>query len=680
MTSPAPARSVREHLLEIGALAISAQLALWSIDVLVNLGLAKRLVRPHELIGTPTDFAGLFLVDLQVALLATAVACLLATLLARVLGSGDSRWERVAIVTALFAVLTVTVGSSLVWGILSGVIAWVVVRLVPRGPLSRTWPGRTALIVWLLLVAAFGVHGADYAATRTWGPAAANGVAAVLALLGFVVTVRFKTRARAWMFGLVPLWAALALGTKLCVGSAFYYGNETAAGGSGNGSGPNIVLIVLDTVRADHLKGFGHHRDTMPALERWGSNALMVTRAVSPAGWTMPAHASLFSGRSVSEHGIHHGAGTERRSPFRTPALEGIVWLPDVLAALGYDCLAVSANLLAIPDEVTGFRKILNPDHSDWDRTVAAFVDRRSPLTARLSERLRWRLPYVDAARIIDITMRAVPETNGPVFLFVNLMDAHSPYHPPAESMETFGNSNEHLFSRYSSHTDLRRQWDALPPGKEQYLESLYDGELRWLDGNLARVLSWIDERFGEDSIVIVTSDHGEELGEEGRVGHEYGLGQSLVHVPLYVRSPALPAGRTDSVFSLRGLFHFIAASARGEEPSLTGLDGQAALSERYPCGACTREFGPDYARPWVSLIEGSVKAVGPSTYGLELYHLSESRFDRKTKYKDPTAAQVLGERIDLYWETHRDRREGKGASSPSKDERDRLKSLGYVN
>ena len=118
---------------------------------------------------------------------------------------------------------------------------------------------------------------------------------------------------------------------------------------------------------------------------------------------------------------------------------------------------------------------------------------------------------------------------------------------------------------------------------------------------NLDRLLAWIDERFGEDSIVIVTSTMGEELGEHGRVGHEYGLAQSLVHVPLYIRSPGLASGRTDAVVSLTSLFDFIMASALGKEPELESRPLEMPLgksrgpSDTHAAAACA-ESGPTMA------------------------------------------------------------------------------------
>jgi hypothetical protein len=113
---------------------------------------------------------------------------------------------------------------------------------------------------------------------------------------------------------------------------------------------------------------------------------------------------------------------------------------------------------------VSGFDRTLLPHRSDWFlSTIGGRLDRRSPLSRRISERLRWRMPYVDARGIVDIAMRAVRETDPPLFVFVNLLDAHAPYNPPEQALTLLGVEVDPRFPRYWHHTELTRNWASIP-------------------------------------------------------------------------------------------------------------------------------------------------------------------------------------------------------------------------
>jgi arylsulfatase A-like enzyme len=354
-----------------------------------------------------------------------------------------------------------------------------------------------------------------------------------------------------------------------------------------------------------------------------------------------------------------------------------------VLHDEGYYCLAVSANALALRPEITGFDRVVIPARDDWSSsTLAARVDAVSPLTRRVGERMGWRVPYVDARGIVDIAMRAVPGDDRPLFLFINFLDAHAPYNPPAPALKELGVQPGHLFPRYMLHRNISRLWDSLPEGKSQYVADLYDGELRWVDMNLELLLRWIDERYGEDAVVIVASDHGEELGEEGRVGHEYGLSQRIIHVPLFVRGPGLGSGELSDVVSLRSLYSFICSWAKGDSPGVEELveaDELALVSERYPSTLNARILGQDHMRPWVSMIDGEHKAVGPSQGGFEFYDIEAMGFDREVVVSDSLLESALRVRIDEYWEDFRDQRMG-GDEVLSARKTEVLRSLGYLD
>jgi hypothetical protein len=442
---------------------------------------------------------------------------------------------------------------------------------------------------------------------------------------------------------------------------------------------PNVVLVVLDTVRADHLRRYGYARDTMPALERWAERALVAERAVSPAGWTSPAHASLFSGLTPSQHGIDYAI--DPADGLRTRARDGIRWLPDRLAAAGYTTLAVVANELALPAEVTGFARRLAPRRDGWNgATLGHVADALLPPLRWASEAIGWRLPYVDAEGIVDVALRALPE-GGPLFLFVNFMDAHSPYDPPPSALRALGVAPGHVIDRYLSHRDLTKRWPRLPAGAAAELADLYDAKLRFLDGELARLLDAVAARLGPETVVVVTSDHGEELGEEGRVGHEFGLSQALIHVPLFVRAPGLDAGTVAEPVSLRNLFGFIARVGEGggaARSELTRDDGSGVLSERSRSLYNIYHLGRGYDRAWVAGFEGALKAVGPTEDGFALLDVGSAGFDRELPAADGPAGAALRERIDRYWNAFRDRRKSGGAAPLSAEVEARLRALGY--
>ncbi len=684
-----------------------ALVALWVIDVIVNLGLLRGVVTGTTPYGGLRDYAGLLIAEIQIAAAVSVLAVLTALPGRLVRLTGDRGSLATATASALVATAALVGAMRNAWGFglpvavvvasVAGLVLWLALCVLVR----RMNVGRSlgSAVSWILtpgLMLALLTDAAVAATRSAWGEAAVGGLAALL-LAWFAIARPRRASSQAWR---VLEWTPPAVAVLLVVSSCLAtvrYGTadvsrvpETAESNAADVAGtssehpavassrPDIVLIVLDTLRADHLGSFGYDRDTMPALERWGGEARVYKRAVAPSGWTVPSHASMFSGLTVSSHGMHYSSGT---GALRTQAVEGVRWLPEALRDEGYYCVAVAANPGSVPPDVTGFHRVLVPPRAGWaNATLAARAGLRSPVLRGVGERLRWRMPYVDAEGIVRITKRSVPE-GAPVFLFVNFLDPHSPYNPPDSALESVGASEPQRFGRYIGGCRLNNVWDSLPDGKRDYLVDLYDGELRWLDIHLEELLRWIDERFGEDTLVIVTSDHGEELGEEGRVGHEFGLSQRLIHVPLFIRCGDLAAGESHKLVTTRGLYPFVLASARGEAPDvgvLAAPDEHGLISERYISGRNVEELGEEYGRAWVSVIEGRRKVVGPGEYGLEVYDIASAGFSQDVSVSDTTAARALGGRIDAYWTENRDTRDA-SLDTMSDAEREQLRALGYI-
>gem|GEM_PF-4684394 len=671
-------------------------LSFWVIDILSNLSLVQRILSQHASVVSVQNFLGLLISEMQIACCLAVVSLLAAGILAVLLKNVDFFNESVVLFTTGLCGITILAGLYSLWGfaftgfyipvLIAGVLApgiWLVLHagLKKRSGNRWTFSELMSFFLYPALVLSFSGRAIAQIFQSNWDAVALNGILAIIFTgAGFRLFRSPSSRggsALRWF----PASAALALVIVSLINTSQFGKNREQTIENYPDKRPHVILIVLDTVRADHLKRRGYHRNTMPFLEKWADSALITPRAFSPAGWTSPAHASIFSGRTVSMHGVHYSS---IENTLTTIPVDGIEWLPERLSLQGYYCLAVTANHLALPADNIGFHRVVSPRSIDFATcTVGGLADSYSPLMERISERMRWRMPYADAEQMVAIVKRAVPRGEGPLFLFVNFMDAHSPYNPPASSLKALDIPGRHVFSRYLRHRDLTAQWNALPAGKMEYLHDLYDGELRWLDMHLEKLVSWLDRRFGENAVIIITSDHGEELGEEGRVGHEYGLSDILIRVPIFIRGPGIKAGRIENDVTLRSLFHFILRCSSGDSPDpgiLAETDAFGILSERYPLAFDVDMLGTEYGRPWVSVIEGVFKGVGPSDFGFSVYRVDDTGFEDQDQILESSEVQNLRKKIDDYWENFRDRREKILTSRvPSDDEIKRLRSLGYL-
>jgi arylsulfatase A-like enzyme len=276
----------------------------------------------------------------------------------------------------------------------------------------------------------------------------------------------------------------------------------------------SVVLVVLDTVRADHCSAYGYGNPTTPRLDRLASEGLLFEHARSVAPWTLPSHASLFTGLLPHQH----GCDWEHRW-----LADSQVTLAEKLATAGFDSLGVTTN----------------PNASSLYHLDQGFHEFRE--TWRLREKHRG----LSDSAIAVAEVRAWLERHDPArpfFLFVNLADAHLPYAPPPPLDRLFGEPDErarHLASRGDLLQATLVGEEQVKPEDRPGLAALYDGELRTADTRLGELLDLLDElRLAGDAIVIVTSDHGEHLGEEGRVDHQLSLDETLLRVPLVVRCP----------------------------------------------------------------------------------------------------------------------------------------------
>ena len=286
---------------------------------------------------------------------------------------------------------------------------------------------------------------------------------------------------------------------------------------------PDIVLVSIDSLRADHVGCYGYGRPTTPAIDRLAAEGARFRNAVSTTSWTLPAHASMFTGLYSDTHGVVDNG----------LALSGnIVTLTEALKGAGYHTAGFFGGPYLMPE--FGFNQGFDTyeccmsqfqpgqDHSEDQVGVGpqSFADITGPLTLEKTE------AWIDT---LD---------SRPFFLFVHLWDVHYDYIPPGEYARMFdpdysGTLDPRMMLRNAS---IR---PGMPERDLQHLIALYDGEIRYTDDNLARLLAELD-RVGrlDSALIVVTSDHGDEFFEHGQTGHQKTLYDEVLRIPLVIRWP----------------------------------------------------------------------------------------------------------------------------------------------
>ncbi len=415
---------------------------------------------------------------------------------------------------------------------------------------------------------------------------------------------------------------------------------------------PDVLFVVLDTVRKDHLTPYGYEEPTTPTLDTFAEEAAVFENAVAPAPWTLPVHASMFTGRYPSDH------GATQESPY----LDGARTLATSLSEGGYDTCCYSSNawitpythltdgfddrdnfFKAMPDglltgPLTRLWKVLN----DSDR-LRSLADRVVALGNAVHERLAAgggedsKTPAV-----VDRTIDFVDDADGPVFSFVNLMDAHLPYHPPEDLAAEFapGVDSTEVCQNSKAYNcgavDIDdAEWTAI--------RGLYDAEIRHMDDQLGRLFDWLraEGRY-EDTMIVVCADHGELHGEHDLYGHEFNVYDPLVNVPLLIKHPDIEAGRRTETVELLDLYDTV-LDATGVEAAGRPLDEtRSMLSEDYR----DREYGAygfvEYHRPVVEL--NQLESIAADA-GIELEEESQF-YSRMRAARRPDGKYIRNERI----------------------------------
>ena len=319
-------------------------------------------------------------------------------------------------------------------------------------------------------------------------------------------------------------------------------------------NGPNVILISIDTLRADHMSLYGYERPTTPRIDAFAAGARVFDRAYATSPLTSPSVVSMLTGLYPNHHGI-------RLLWQKVDA--GSITIADHLRRAGYHAAAIVSNIV-----LSGPACGLNLRFDEYDDRVEEPESNRPDMLERSAR------PTTDAA-IEWLHQRRFGDK--PFFLWVHYIDPHGPYTPPADAPADFRHEQP-LPIDAERIADYVREPD-LTDGLE-YVDR-YDEEIAAVDREVGRLLDALARSgIGEDALIILTADHGEQMmeGEYEYFCHGLDVDQSLIHIPLIVRHPSVPTGRIPHTVSLTDVTPTILAVTGLPVPDR--LDGRSLAGE----------------------------------------------------------------------------------------------------
>ncbi|MFN7144979.1 MAG: sulfatase [Myxococcota bacterium] len=319
----------------------------------------------------------------------------------------------------------------------------------------------------------------------------------------------------------------------------------------GDAERPDIVLVSIDSLRADHLGSYGYPRDTTPNLDALAKDGLRFTQARAASPWTLPSHMTMFTGLWPTEHQVIEDDLTLAPS---------VPVVTEALKEAGYATAAFVSTLYVGGDY--GFARGFDT-YADYDITERQNLAHAVRVDRLVTDAIAW--------------VKATGERR-PVFLFVHIYDVHYPYFPPEPWNEKYDRAGRPEELRYRNY----RYYQQRPLSEKRMAHQVaqYDESLAWVDHELGRLIDAFDDS-RRPAWWIVTSDHGEELGERGSWGHAHTLYPEVLDIPLIVAGPGVDAavrGERTGTIDIAATLAAMAGVPWGKGP---GVDLRGPVPER---------------------------------------------------------------------------------------------------
>jgi len=320
-----------------------------------------------------------------------------------------------------------------------------------------------------------------------------------------------------------------------------------------------IVLIVVDTLRADHLGSYGYTRPTSPAFDRWARSGALFEKALATSSWTLPSFASIYTGLYPRQHGA--GDRLDQKEWGVTGLDAELPVLAEILADAGYATGALANNPFL--HEKFGVGRGFQ-DYR-WHLGGNAVI-RRADATVDLA------LEWIDA------------RAGAPFFLMVHFFDPHMDYDAPPPHRGRFtGDYAGKLPHPVTDAAKIKLNWIPLDDADRDFVKGSYDEEIAFTDEQLGRLLEGLQERsLMDEAMVVLSADHGEELFEHGSFEHGHSKYQELLHVPLVIWGDGVRPGRIEAPVSIVDLFPTLLEAAGLPVPrGIAGISLLPVATER---------------------------------------------------------------------------------------------------
>lgn len=468
-------------------------------------------------------------------------------------------------------------------------------------------------------------------------------------------------------------------------------------------SRPNIVVFVLDSVRYDRTSLGDHHRETTPELERIESRAdgRSFERAIAHARYTLPSSASILTGSYPGDHCVGFG-----RNSLETT----VSTVPEAFRAAGYATALVSNNHFVGPE--TGLNRgfetstVLPKTPLGIAQTVGVgpvmrwLGNLRSHSAGLETDKYRHSSAYLTTA-LINQQLDAYASQSAPFFLYAHYNQTHRPYYPPLAWFDRYSTTFE--MSRAEAgdfsmevHRNLVEKVATgcqFTDDEWNTLRALYDAQIEYTDCFIGRLFDRIQAEF-DNTIVVITGDHGEHFGEQGALGHKYILDDALLRVPLV--TAGLDVDATEPPVQHTDLMRTLLELADAPTKFVDGVDlrhesRQFAVSQDGPRSLDPiTEITPEFdAAQFFPNAEGSLPArtllrtqshqyVRGTDGTSVLYRMPDETIDRSEAEKE--LAQILGSELDE-WQTTRDpiSTDSDGSRELSESTKSQLMNMGYL-